>query len=350
MLGSPGGRGSWLLRTAPSVLISSTNKRDPYGLYVSLDDTRYPATPEQDRTDWTAVGGATVAIGEDHLTLGAAHLSLHQNPGDLDALPTDRPTAYQVDDVRAAYASTFDRLTLEPSLDVATWRFGEATVLGLPVAQTYRDRNVIQTNLVLRYDVAPRRSLVLALRGTSQLYTETPPGTPSPNSTSLAVLAGIDDATDGLWHYRLLAGYERRGFADDAYRPHGAIVAQADAIFTPNGMTTVTATLTRSIEDAAQEGVAAYTYTGAKLTIDYEWRRDLLLQASAGVQRADLLGTSGSQTVLSGGLGATWLINRRVRLIGTYDLAETRGGGGRATGLPGSLARSIGLLTVRLGL
>ncbi len=348
--GAPGGRGSWVLRTAPSALITSTDPRDNYGLYVSLDNTRYPGAPAQDQTNWTTVGDATIAVGEDRLTLGAAHLALHQDTFDLDAPPTDQPIAYQVNDARAAYASSFNRLTLEPSLDVASWRFGSATILGVPTTQTYRDRDVVQSNLTLRYEVAPRRSLVLALRGASQFYVETPSGTPPSNSNSLAVLGGIDDATDGLWHYRLLAGYERRGFASDAYRPHGAAVAEADAIFTPDGMTTITATLARSIEDAAQEGVAAYVYTGAKLTIDYEWRRNVLLQASTGVQRADLLGTAGDQRVLRGGLGATWLINRRLRLIGTYDVAGTRGSGGPTAGLAGNFARSVGLLTVRLGL
>ena len=49
-------------------------------------------------------------------------------------------------------------------------------------------------------------------------------------------------------------------------------------------MTTVTATLTRSIEDAAQEGIVGYTYTRARLVLDHEYLRNVLLQASASVQ------------------------------------------------------------------
>jgi hypothetical protein len=139
---------------------------------------------------------------------------------------------------------------------------------------------LIQGGLTLRYEIAPHQDLVLALRGTEQAYTATPQGGASPDSRSVAVLAGVDHVLDGLWHYRLLAGYERRGFADGAYRAHGAAVAEAEAIFTPGGMTTVTASLLRGIEDAAQEGVAGFTYTGAKLTLDYEWRRNLLLQGT----------------------------------------------------------------------
>ncbi len=349
VLGGAPGRGSWLVRTSPSVLVSSEARRDPYGLYVSLDNTRYPGLPNQDQTDWTAGGGATFTVGDDRLTLGAAHLSLHQAPGDLDALPTDRPVAYQVDDLRLGYASTLGRLTLEPSLDAAAWRFGGATIQGVPASQSYRDRDVIQGGLTVRYEMAPGRDLVLALRGAEQLYVATPQGAASLNSHSVAVLAGIDDAIDGLWHYRLLAGYEHRGFDDGLYRPHGAVVAEADAIFTPGGMTTVTTSLTRSIEDAAQEGVAAYTYTGATLTIDYEWRRDLLLQASAGIQHAGLLG-GGGQTALRAGIGATWLVNRRVRVTGSYDFTDTRGTGGPASGFAQSFTRALSLLTLRLAL
>ena len=54
--GAPG-RGGWLVRTSPSVLVGSTGRRDPYGLYVSLDNTRYPGLPGQDRTNWTAGAG-----------------------------------------------------------------------------------------------------------------------------------------------------------------------------------------------------------------------------------------------------------------------------------------------------
>jgi hypothetical protein len=348
VLGSAAARGSWLLRTAPSVLIASTDRRNPYGLYFSLDDTRYPGLSAQGQTDWTGGGGATFAIGADYLTVAAAHLSLHQARDELDALPTDQPIAYQVNDVRAGYATSFGRLSVQPDVDVASWRFGSASILGAPVAQDYRNRNVVQGGLTVRYEAAPRRNFVLALRGTDQLYTATPPGAASPESRSLALLAGIDDAGDGLWHYRLLAGYEHREFASALFHAHGAVVAEADAIFTPGGMTTVTATLSRSIEDAAQEGVAGFVLTSAKLTVDYEWRRDLLLQASAAAQRADLL-DGGSQTALRGGIGATWLVNRHMRLTGTYDLADIRSAGGHA-GLTGNFVRSIGLLTVRLGL
>ncbi len=218
---------------------------------------------------------------------------------------------------------------------------------GLPVAQTYRNRDVVQGGLTTRWELAPNRNLVLALRGAAQDYTDTPPGTASPDSRSLTVLAGLDDASDGLWHYRLLGGYERRGFASPAFPAHGALVGEADAIFTPGGMTTITASVNRAIEDAAQEGVAGYVGTTGRMRVDYEWRRNVLFDLTAGIQHADLLGGGGTQTTVLGGVGATWLLNRRVRLVGTWDISETRTTGGKA--LSGSFVRSVELITMRLG-
>ncbi len=342
--------GSWYVRTSPSATVSGGGERASYSVYADLDDLRYVGLPAQDQTNWTIAGGTTLAVGQDHLTLGAASLGQHQSLGDIDALPTDRPVAYRVNDLRAAYAASLGRLSLEPNIDVATWRFGSSSIGGMPAPQSYRNRDTVQGGLTLRYAMAPLRDVALALRGAEQTYVATPPGATSPTSTSFAALAGFDDSSDGLWRYRLLAGYERRGFASAAYHGYGTFIAEADAVFSPGGMTTVTATLSRSIQDAAQEGVAGFVYNGAKLTIDYEWRRNVLLQASAGAQRADPLGGGGGQTILRAGVGATWLVNRRVRVSATYDAADSRGNGTAPSGIGATFTRSIGQVTIRLAL
>ena len=113
-------------------------------------------------------------------------------------------------------------------------------------------------------------------------------------------------------------------------------------------MTTVTATLTRSIEDAAQEGIAGYTYTRARVVLDHEYMRNVLLQASASVQRADFLQGGGHQSGFSLGGGATWLINRHLRLSATYDFTDQQGNTSPTLLTTGSYTRSICLLTLRI--
>lgn len=174
----------------------------------------------------------------------------------------------------------------------------------MPAPQAYRDRNVLQGGLTGRYEVAPLRSILFVLRGTDTHYTQPQPGAPSRNSTGGLALVGIERG-DGVWDLRLLAGWEQRDFVAPQYHAHGAPAAEADVTWSPSGLTTVTGTLSRTIEDAAQEGVAGYTSTTARLVVDHEYLRNVLLNGFASVQHAAFLQGGGTQTLYSLGGGVT---------------------------------------------
>lgn len=348
LLGAQGGR-SLVLQTHPSVRLAADDPDHPFGLTIDLTNARTPALPAQSRTDASVAAGGALPVADGRLSLGASDQFLHQNSTDLDALPSDEPIAFRVQTVEASYARSWDRLTLTPSLSLASWRFSNATIGGAAVSQAYRDRIVLRSGLTASYEVMPLRNLVVTLRDASQFYTETPTGAPTSNSRQIGLLAGIDDASDGLWHYRLLAGWERRSYGFGGFASHSAGVGEADVVLTPDEMTTLTASLTRSIEDAAQEGSAGFVYTSARLTADYEWRRDVLLEATGALERAALLQPDGRQTIATAGVQVTWLLNRRLRLIGSTTVWASRSAGEQTT-LGGSFVRTLSLLTVRVGL
>ena len=89
-------------------------------------------------------------------------------------------------------------------------------------------------------------------------------------------------------------------------------------------MTTISATVSRDTEDAAQEGVSGLVYSSARLTIDHECLRNLLLKASIGLQKADFF-QGGHQSGTNAGIGMTWVINRSARLSFTYDQTDLHG-------------------------
>jgi len=347
VLGGSPQRGSWTLETSPSLRVASAWSRDSLGAYLGLSDTRFFNLPAQGRTDWTGSVGGQAAVGPDSLTLAMAHLALHEDRTELDALPSDQPIAYWVNDVRAAYAVALNRWTVTPAVDFATWRFANATILGVPASQSYRDRNVVQGSVTARYGAAAQRDLVVVLRGVGTFYPIGQPGVASPDSTSVQALAGVDYAGSAVWRYRLLVGFERRAFAAAAYAAHTAPLIEGEVAWSPGGLTTLTGTVTQAIEDAAQAGVAGYAYTGARLRIDHELFRNVMLQVSGGLQRASFPG-GGVQTGLTAGAGATWLINRQLRVSATYAFTDSNSSGAPA-GLT-AYTRDVVLLTMRVAL
>jgi hypothetical protein len=350
VFGSASPRGSWIVGTHPSLLIASDWSRNSLGGYVGIDDARYLDQPGQSRTNWTASAGGSLEVGRDLLTLAAAHFALHQDRTELDALPSDAPVGYQVDDVRASYTVALNGVTVTPSLAYSAYRYDATTIFGVAAPQGYRDRNVVQGAITTRAELAPQRNLVVVVRALGSRYVAPQPGLPTRDSTGYQALVGFDDSGDAVWRYRVLLGWEVRRFAASQYRTHASPTAEAAVVWNPSGMTTVTATLARSMEDAAQEGIVGYSYTSARLVVDHELRRNVLVQFSAGVQRADYLQGGGHSTGVSLGGGVTWLMNRRMRLSTSYVFTDQRGNSNPALLTTGSYTRSLGLLTLRLGM
>ena len=343
--GARGGPGGWIISTAPSVSIGSNWERNSLGATVAAVDLRYSDQPAQSRTDWTAGVNGGVTIGRHELTLAFDHLSLHEDRTQLGAVASDRPLPYQVEDLRSAYAFDVGRLVLEPRLDARLYRFGDATIGGATTAQGFRDRNQVQASLTARYQVADLRSIVALIRATGTNYTQPAPGQPSQDAIAYEALAGVDRGGEGAWRYRLLAGVGVRDFASPSYKNQVSPIAEADVIWTPTGMTTVSAMLSRTVQDPTVEGTAASTYTSARLAVDHEYLRNVILQSYAGYQRGEFDQPSETDDLYSAGAGMTWLLNRNLRLSLTYDYTDKR-----SSAPSNSYVRGVGLLRVRFAL
>lgn len=356
--GLAGGPGSALVRSAAAVSAASLWQANRLAAEVSADDRRYLDAPRQSFTNWTAALGGTLGPGRDALTVSFAHFTLNETAAEVGALRADTPIRYDVEDVRASYAARLGRLTLTPGLAVQAYDFTSAVVLGVPVSQAYRDRIVLTGSLAARMPLSDQRSLLILGEGIGQDYTHPAAGQPSPNSQSALVLAGIDYQADGPWRYRLLLGVETRLFSASAFHSHTAPIAAAEAIWMPTGMTTVTALLSRTIEDPSAEGSSGYTYTVGRLVLDHELKRNVLLQGRASYQVAEYYQGGGTRAAVTLGAGVTWLVNPFMRLSGDYaftDQTEARpgtyGGGPNVTTLRGgAFTRNVALLTIRLGL
>jgi hypothetical protein len=348
-LPGPYRRGSWEVVTSPALGMASNWSRDNFGALVALQNTSYLSLPSQNRTDATVSVGERLDVGEDKLTLAAAHLAQHEDRAALDSIASDRPIAFQIDDLRASYLTNSGPWSIEPSMQATNWTYDNTTILGTPASQAYRDRVVVQGGVTVHYEFAPLRSVVFVAHVIGQDYTQTPLGQASPDSTSYQMLAGLDYDDDSVWRWRALIGVEARRFASPLYRPQNTLIAEAGVGWSPSGMTTVNATVSRETGDAAQEGVSGLIYTSARLTIDHEYLRNLLFRASIGLQRADFF-QGGQQTGTMADFGVTWVMNRSARLSFTYDQTDLHGSSGPATPLVSGYSRGVGLVTMRLGL
>ena len=316
--GTSPSRGSSFVQTR--VNLSALTDLSRYGAAVRLtvDDNRYLDQPKQSATNWTASAGGFYELGRDTISLDYSHANLNQTPRDLDTPRLDRTIAYRIDTVQAGYRITFNRLSLRPLLAVQLYDFDNGSIAGVPYIQTFRNRVVAAPGVTASYEFSPGRTAVLVVRGLAASYTNRPAGSTVRDFNDGAVLAGLDFAGGGPWRYRVLAGYEVRNFVSSRIKTIQAPIVEGTVIYTPTGLTTLTGTVARRIQDSADETTVGYTETSARFSLDHEYLRNILLRTQGGVYLAEYNG-GGNQTLFSGGAGATWLVNRTLRLSATYD-------------------------------
>ncbi len=327
ILGFKGGPSSGFVRTSPSVSATSNWSRDRFGISASLDNYSYFSAPALSYTNYNLSVGGGYTIGRHDLNIGYSHFRQHETGTDIGAVATTTPLPYDVDAIRADYTVEAGRFSFVPNIDVRLFQFGNAAVVGQPTNQSYRDRTVVLGGVTTRYELSDQRSILVVLQGINSHYIRPQAGQPSNNSKSFLFLAGLDYQATGLWRYRLLAGAEVRAFASSQFGTRAAPIAEANVVYTPTGLTTVTGFVRRQIEDVQSEGTAGYTFTTTGLVVDHELRRNILLQGRASFQAAEFFQSTGTTTSYTLGGGANWLVNRRLRLSADYDFTQQSGPG-----------------------
>jgi hypothetical protein len=317
-----GRRPSWIVETAPSVTLSSTDSGSSVAAVASADNTRYLAAPGQSDTDWTAALGGTVDIADCAVTAAVAHLALHENDTALDAADYDAPLAYSVNTLRLSGQTPVSRLIIRPSFDLTQFQFGSATIAGVAAPQAYRDRLVAEAGITLSYGIAeyddPNR-LLLSIKPDAGHYFNQTIGEPPRDFAGGTILVGVEHDLDGLWGWRIEAGaggrVYRNGYADQL-----APLVDAAVTWQPNERTTWHAVLFRQIEAASDEGEGGYVATIGGIAVDRELQRDLILHLGADIDRADFPGAS--ETFVTGRFGLQWLMSPVLRAHATVTLTD----------------------------
>ncbi len=354
------GRSSPSINTQAMIDVQSDWSRNSLGAQLSMDDQRYPSRPVQNFTNWTAGVSGTFDVGLDQVSGSYQHLSVVQTPRDLGAV-LSVPVPFQVDDVKLGTALlTRGRLSFVPDLDVVSYQFGNAADLGSVIGgagatsgQTWQSRLVYQGEVTTRFELSPRRNILLVLRGTAIDFTTHPAAVGDRNSIGGAVLVGFDTSGSGLFRYRALIGYQERNYASAQYATIRSPIIEASVTWTPQLSTTVAAVVRREIDDSTNVSFAATTTTSLQLNVAHELQRNVVLTGFGEYQRAEFdsngqlasqAAIAPTQNIYSAGLGVTWFVDRRTRLGLSYQFVDRRAGAQL------SYSENIALFTVGFGL
>jgi hypothetical protein len=349
------GSGSWGTTTAASLSAFSNWTRDSLAVSAGVSRALFLSLPGEDYTNWNIGIRGGYTIGDSQLIGAYSHQVYYQLGTSIGTVRTDTPVLNQTDTAHVEYTFNLSRLAITPDISFSRYTFGSATLQGVPFNLSYLDRIVVAAAITGRYSLGEEGGLLVVLRGADSKFTNQLSGQLSNDSRGISILTGLDYQASGLWRYRILVGVETRSFKAAQFPTRTAPVVEGSVIWTPTGLTTVTGTLSREIEDPASAGTNGYVFTQARVVVNHEYKRNLLLEARTGIQNAEYLQTGGgSQTNFFIGASLNWLLNRNLRFSLDYDFTkQANGGGSTAVNVPGGVAsisytQSLAMLTLQV--
>lgn len=337
ILAAPRATGSAFAETRGAIAAASDWSRDALNGEIGFDDVRYPQQALASHTDWTAALGGERDIGRDQANAAYTHATATATPAQIGTPGIGPPVTQALDTARVGYEATFGRWTLAPAFQAASYRF-----IGGPAGRDgtrANDRDVFAGSATAGYDLAPGSSLVMVANAAHAAFTAIGAGLPAPDYDDASLVAGIDYRSGSLFRTRATLGYERRDYRDPRLSGTSAPLAELDAIWTPTRLTTVTGQVSRNLQDAITTGGAdSFAYTDVRLTVDHEYRRNVLLQGFGEFQTADYRTRGQTQRIVSAGASVTWLLGRTVSVIGRVGYARSTDTGDSALDQSGGFA------------
>lgn len=350
--GNPGS-GTWGSRTSGSIAVNSDWDRNKIAASAGFGNYRLFSFPGDNYTDWNIGLGGGYTIGDSMLEAAYSHQAYHQIGTAIGTVSSATPVLNQTDTAHLDYTFNFGRIALTPDISASAYRFGTATVQGASLNQQFLDRNVLAGGITGRYLMSDGGGILAVLRASNSDFMSQQQGQPSNNSNSISLLSGVDYQAKSVWRYRLLAGVEVRTFQASQYPTYVAPVLEGGVIWTPTELVTLTGTLSRAVEDPETGGTNGFVLNLARLIVDYEYKRNIFLQARGSFQYAQYLQSGGgSQTGLTAGASSTWLLNRNLHLSLDYDFTRLSGSGNSGSGTLATIpyTQSVIALTLHFAL
>jgi hypothetical protein len=149
---------------------------------------------------------------------------------------------------------------------------------------------------------------------------------PSRDSKALSVLGGLNFDLAGLARGSIAAGYVKRNYDAALYDDQGGLIVQARADFFVSPLTTVSAGVQRTLQDAASSNNGSYVDTRASVSIDHALLRNLVLSADATAVRNKLVGTNASSRRMLATLSGRYQSNRSISIEGLVQYGLARPG------------------------
>ncbi len=299
----------------PQVDVRSQWSVHELNLSAGADVRRHANESDENAEDFfVSLDGRVDVKRNTNMFGGASYRQLHESRGDPTGLAFSvEPVEYELLEGNVGIFHKFNRLSVRIEGDVADYKYDNATSKadGSTVIQDTRDR--FQRRLTARaaYEIVPEYNAFIQgsindrdydrLQGASAFNRD---------SDGYEVVVGTEIDLTGIVFGEIFLGYREQEYDDPRFSNVSGMSAGGLVNWNLTGLTTVTAFLSRSIEETSIGGASGFFATTGGLNVDHELLRNVLLNANFSYTTNDYEEITREDDILNLGLGGTYLFNR----------------------------------------
>jgi hypothetical protein len=352
-------RSDYISIISPKAAIRSNWTRHALNLSAGADIGRYMDFSRQDFDDWRVASDGRLDVTSDIKIFGGGEFAnLHQPRSSPDDSRGLEPTKYTSTSAFARYRHRLGRFSFAPQATFQRLDYDDVPAIRngmlVDIDQDFRDRDEYTIELRGGYEIIPESNkLFVRVRGIDRDYDQSRafplgplPGFPAEidrSSEGYGIDAGLEFDLGGIMFGEFFAGYREQRYKSplpDIDTPTFGVSVDWNV----TRLTTVNFNVERDIKETTNAFYSGYVSTVARLTVDHELRRNLLLNASFSVADNDYVGISTpvgtakrEDTIYSAGVGAKYLLNRHLYASLGYVYLQRNSSDNTLT--PGSLGR-----------
>lgn len=322
--------GDGYVRIRPRLSITRPSPNLRLSLNSELDLLRYFDRASENATQYNFDGHALYTISRDtSLTLAASHGRYSQERVSPDS-PTNavRPTRFTITDGSAALSHTFNRLRLRGVVDVEKRDYQDGrTPTDAVVDQDFRDHVTVTATGIGEYALNPSIALFLAGSYNTRDYRTRIGPVPARDSTGFELAAGSSFELGRMMRGSLRLGYLEQNYRDPMFRSVSGLLVRGEVAYFMTPLITLTGTIDRSVSETGVLGASGYLKTTATLRADYELLRNLILGASAELEKRDFRNLDRNDDRWTLRAGASYLVSKRITLRADLQRRSQSSGG-----------------------
>jgi len=317
---------------SPEIAVRSNWRRHQLNVGVRADLVRFKSFRTEDYNNGTGIiNGRYDISGDTYVFAGGSFALRHEERGSPDDVGGKRPTQFWVAELTGGVQHRFGRFTARLTNRVRFLDYKDVSAHISSGSELIdnddRDRREWEGTFRLTYQVSPRIGVFGQVTGDHVRYSERFDGAGEQrDNIGYSVDGGVTIEISGALVGEVFAGWGHRSYRDPNLSSFSGPSGGLSLIWTPTGLTTVTGTVVRSIEETTQDNASGYWSTNLRIAIDHELRRNVLLNGFGSFQFDDYRGINREDKWFRAGLGATLLVNRNVNLYGGYEFTRSISG------------------------